>query len=57
MNDASAMTTSLDEAGRIVLPPLVLSQLGVKPGDELALQEIVLAIDLLRGRLMEPHNK
>lgn len=34
------MTTSLDEAGRILLPPLVQSQLGVKPGDELALQEV-----------------
>lgn len=36
----SAMTTSLDEAGRILLPPLVQSKLGVKPGDELALQEV-----------------
>jgi bifunctional DNA-binding transcriptional regulator/antitoxin component of YhaV-PrlF toxin-antitoxin module len=36
----SAMTTSIDEAGRILLPQLVQSQLGVKPGDELALQEV-----------------
>lgn len=36
----SAMTTSIDEAGRILLPQLVRSQLGVKPGDELALQEM-----------------
>lgn len=36
----SAMTTSVDEAGRILLPQLVQSQLGVKPGDELALQEV-----------------
>ena len=40
MNDASAITTSLDEAGRILLPQLVRSQLGVEPGDELALQEV-----------------
>lgn len=38
--NTSAITTSLDEAGRILLPQLVQSQLGVKPGDELALQEV-----------------
>lgn len=36
----SAMKTSIDEAGRILLPQLVQSHLGVKPGDELALQEV-----------------
>lgn len=36
----SAMTTSIDEAGRILLPQFVQSQLGAKPGDELALQEV-----------------
>lgn len=29
-----------NEAGRILLPQLVQSQLGVKPGDELTLQEV-----------------
>jgi bifunctional DNA-binding transcriptional regulator/antitoxin component of YhaV-PrlF toxin-antitoxin module len=38
--NASAMTTSIDEAGRILLPQHVQSQLGVKPGDKLALQEV-----------------
>ncbi len=33
------MKTSLDDVGRILLPPVVQAQLGVKPGDELALQE------------------
>lgn len=34
------MKTSIDEAGRILLPPLVQLQLGVKPGDDLTLQEV-----------------
>ncbi len=34
------MKTSLDGAGRILLPHLVQTQLGVKPGDELALEEV-----------------
>ena len=34
------MKTSIDEAGRILLPQLVQSQLGVKPGDDVALQEV-----------------
>lgn len=33
------MKALLDNAGRIKLPDLVQSQLGVKPGDELALEE------------------
>lgn len=33
------MKTLLDEAGRIQLPDLVQTQLGVKPGDELAWEE------------------
>ncbi|MDZ7615860.1 MAG: AbrB/MazE/SpoVT family DNA-binding domain-containing protein [Patescibacteria group bacterium] len=33
------MKTSLDDFGRILLPQVVQMQLGVKPGDELALQE------------------
>lgn len=33
------MKTSLDDFGRILLPQAVQAQLGVKPGDELALQE------------------
>lgn len=33
------MKTLLDEAGRIQLPVDVQTQLGVKPGDELALEE------------------
>ena len=33
------MRTSLDDAGRIVLPEFVRAQLGVKSGDELALEE------------------
>ena len=36
----SAVQTSIDEAGRILLPQLVQSQLGVKPGDDLALHEV-----------------
>ena len=34
----SVMTISLDEAGRILLPQVVQRQLGVKPGDALALE-------------------
>lgn len=34
------MTTSLDEFGRILLPQGVRSQLGIKPGDKLALEEV-----------------
>lgn len=33
------MKTLLDDAGRIQLPDFVQAQLGVKPGDELALEE------------------
>lgn len=33
------MKTSVDNIGRILLPQVVQDQLGVKPGDELALQE------------------
>ncbi len=33
------MKTLLDEAGRIQLPVSVQTQLGVKPGDELTLEE------------------
>ena len=33
------MKALLDSAGRIKLPDLVQAQLGVKPGDELALEE------------------
>jgi bifunctional DNA-binding transcriptional regulator/antitoxin component of YhaV-PrlF toxin-antitoxin module len=36
---SSVVTISLDEAGRILLPQAVQRQLGVKPGDALALQE------------------
>jgi bifunctional DNA-binding transcriptional regulator/antitoxin component of YhaV-PrlF toxin-antitoxin module len=36
----SDFTTSIDEAGRIPLPQLVQSQLGVKPGDKLTLREL-----------------
>ncbi len=34
------MTTSLDESGRIVLPQRVRSQLGIKPGDQVTLEEV-----------------
>ena len=33
------MKTLLDDAGRILLPVSVQTQLGVKPGDELTLEE------------------
>ena len=33
------MKTLLDDAGRIQLPDFVQAQLGVKPGDEVALEE------------------
>ena len=33
------MKTFLDDTGRIVLPGLMQAQLGVKPGDELTLEE------------------
>lgn len=36
----SSMMTSLDESGRILLPQLVQSQMGIKPGDNLALQKV-----------------
>jgi bifunctional DNA-binding transcriptional regulator/antitoxin component of YhaV-PrlF toxin-antitoxin module len=35
----STIKTSLDDAGRIQLPQAVQTQLGLKPGDELALQQ------------------
>ena len=38
-NGGLSMKTSLDDAGRIELPDFVQEQLGVKPGDELALEE------------------
>lgn len=38
--ETSDMTTPIDEAGRIALPQLVQSQLGVKPGDKLALRQL-----------------
>ncbi len=34
-----ALKTLLDDAGRMELPDFVQAQLGVKPGDELALEE------------------
>jgi bifunctional DNA-binding transcriptional regulator/antitoxin component of YhaV-PrlF toxin-antitoxin module len=36
----STIKTSLDDAGRIQLPQAVQTQLGLKPGDELALREV-----------------
>lgn len=38
--ETSNLTISIDEAGRIPLPQLVQSRLGVKPGDKLTLREL-----------------
>ena len=46
----SQMTTTLDEKGRLVVPAEVQRSLGLKPGDQVALELDELGVHLLSAR-------